>query len=84
MFPEEKGNSTETSGLSCPGSRDRVCARVCKSPKSPFKMLCRDFHGGSEVKNLPHNTRDVGSISGRGTEMPHTTGQVSPWIANKT
>lgn len=63
---------------------ETVCARVGKSPKPLFKMLYRDFHGGSEVKNLPCNTRYAGSISGRGTEMSHTTGQVSPCIADKT
>ena len=37
-----------------------------------------DFPGGSMVKN-PHSTAgDVGSISGRGTKIPHAAGQLSP------
>ena len=47
-------------------------------------MPCRDFHGGSEGKNLPCNTRDVGSIPGQETEIPYTARQVSPCIATKT
>ena len=28
------------------------------------------------VKNLPYNAGDVGSIPGRGTGIPHATGQL--------
>ena len=31
----------------------------------------------SLVKNLPSNAEDLGSISGRGTKIPHATGQLS-------
>ena len=37
----------------------------------------RDFPGGPVVKNPPSNAGDVGSIPGRGTKIPHTTGQLS-------
>ena len=30
------------------------------------------------VKNLPSNAADTGSIPGRGTKIPHATGQLSP------
>ena len=30
------------------------------------------------VKNPPPNAEDVGSIPGRGTKIPHATGQLSP------
>ena len=39
---------------------------------------CRDFPGGPVVKNPPSNARDVGSIPGRGTKIPHAAGQLSP------
>ena len=29
------------------------------------------------VENLPSNAGNVGSISGRGTKIPHATGQLS-------
>ena len=37
-----------------------------------------DFPGGPVVKNPPSNAGDAGSIPGWGTEIPHTTGQLSP------
>ena len=40
--------------------------------------LYRDFPGGPVVKNLPSNAGDVGSNLGRGTEIPHALGQLSP------
>ena len=36
------------------------------------------FPGGPVVKNLPCNAKDVGSIPGRGTKIPHTKGELSP------
>ena len=42
-----------------------------------FKIMHRDFPGGPLVKNLPSNTRDVGSIPGVGTKLPHAVGQLS-------
>ena len=38
----------------------------------------RDFPFGPVVKNLPSNAEDTGSIPGRGTKIPHATGQLSP------
>ena len=33
------------------------------------------------VKNPPSNAGDTGSIPGRGTKIPHATGQLSPLTA---
>ena len=41
-----------------------------------FKEI-RDFPGGPVVKNPPYSTGDAGSIPGRGTKIPHATGQLS-------
>ena len=38
----------------------------------------RDFPGGPVVKNPPSNAGDGDSIPGRGTKIPHATGQLSP------
>ena len=38
----------------------------------------RDFPGGPVVKNLPSDAGDTGLIPGRGTKIPHATGQLSP------
>ena len=35
------------------------------------------FPGGPVVKNLPANAGDAGSIPGRGTKVPHATGQLN-------
>ena len=43
-----------------------------------FKGLEEDFSGGPEVKNLPSNTGDTGSIPGWGTKIPHAEEQLSP------
>ena len=37
----------------------------------------RDFPGGPVAKNPPSNAGDTGSIPGRGTKIPHATGQLS-------
>ena len=34
-----------------------------------------DFSGGPVVKNQPGNARDVGLLTGQGTELPHATGK---------
>ena len=36
-----------------------------------------DFPGGSVVKNLPCNAKDVGSIPGLGTKISHSVEQLS-------
>ena len=38
----------------------------------------RNFPGGPVVKNPPCNAGDAGSISGRGTKIPHAAGKLSP------
>ena len=35
-----------------------------------------DFPGGPEVKNLPSNTGDTGSIPGQEAKIPHAVGQL--------
>ena len=37
-----------------------------------------DFPGGPVVKNLPANARDMESVTGRGTKIPHAMGQRRP------
>ena len=37
-----------------------------------------DFPGGPVVKNPPSNAGDAGLIPGRGTRIPHASGQLSP------
>ena len=39
-----------------------------------------DFPGGPVVKNSPSNARDVGSIPGQGTKIPHAGSQLSRCI----
>ena len=52
-----------------------------KSKRETRKIRCLrnqskgDFPGGPMVKNPPSNAGDVGSIPGRGTEIPHAPGQ---------
>ena len=43
-----------------------------------LQYCIEDFPGGPVVKNPPSNAGDVGSISGRGTKIPHAAGQLSP------
>ena len=38
---------------------------------------CQNFPGGPGVKNLPPNARDLGSIRGQRTKIPHAMEQVS-------
>ena len=42
-----------------------------------LKLVDRDLPGGPVVKNPPSNAGDAGSIPGRGTKIPHATGQLS-------
>ena len=39
---------------------------------------CKDFLGGSVLKNPPCNAGDAGSSPGRGTKIPHAVEQISP------
>ena len=36
------------------------------------------FPGGPVIKNLPCKARDVGSIPGQGTKIPHVSVKLSP------
>ena len=52
--------------------------------RTKFKIIQEwDFPGGPVVKNLPSNAGDTGLILGRGTKIPHATGQLSPCTAMK-
>ena len=42
-----------------------------------LKGEVREFPGGPVVKNLPCNAGDMGSVPGRGTQIPHAMGQLS-------
>ena len=44
----------------------------------------RDFHGGPVAKNLPSNGRDVVSIPGQGTKIPHASWLKNPNIDNRS
>ena len=48
-----------------------------------IRNLYRDFSGGPVVKNLPYNAGNTSSIPGRGTKIPHATGQLSLRAAAK-
>ena len=37
------------------------------------------FPGGPVVKNPPSSAGDTGSNPGRGSRIPHATGQLCPW-----
>ena len=43
----------------------------------PTLKLKQDFHGGPVGKEMPSNAGDTGWIPGRGTKIPHATGQLS-------
>ena len=43
-------------------------------------MTHRDFPGSPVVKNPPCNAGDVGSVSVQWSNIPHTTGQLSPGV----
>ena len=56
-----------------------VCKLCLKKHRKDWSQKTnRDFPGGPGVKNLPSNAGDVGLIPGRGTEIPHAVGQLSP------
>ena len=40
-----------------------------------------DFPAGPVVKNPPYHPRDMSSISGQVTKIPHVLGQLSPYAA---
>ena len=42
-----------------------------------LKYLSGDFPDDPVVKNLPCNAKDMGSIPGQGTKIPHATEQLS-------
>ena len=42
-----------------------------------------DFPGGPEVKNLPCNAGDTGSIPGWETKVPYGAGQLCPCAATR-
>ena len=46
-----------------------------------YKNMARDFPGGPVVKNPPPNAENTGLIPGRGTKIPHASGQLSPRAA---
>ena len=53
------------------------CSACCNAT-APVKFSgLRDFPGGPVVKNLPSNAGDTGWIPGRGTKIPHASGQLS-------
>ena len=53
------------------------CSACCNAT-APVKFSeLRDFPGGPVVKNLPSNPGDMGWIPGRGTKIPHASGQLS-------
>ena len=41
------------------------------------KKFVRDFLGGPVVKNLPYSAGDMGSIPGKGFNIPHAAEQLS-------
>ena len=41
------------------------------------EAVTRDFSSGPEVKNLPRNAGDMGSILDQETKIPHAAGQLS-------
>ena len=46
----------------------------CPLSYSKLRRVRGNFPGGPVVKNLPSNARDVGSIPGWGTKIPHALG----------
>ena len=61
-----------------PGRRCQVSGSDRGQEGMKVKEKRRDFPGGPPVKNPPSNAGDVGSIPGRGTKIPHATGQLGP------
>ena len=50
---------------------------IGKNKNTNSKRYVWDFPGGPVVKNPPSNAGDMGLIPGRGTKIPHATGQLS-------
>ena len=48
-----------------------------------IKHKFRNTPGGPVVKNLPSSARDMGSVPGGGTKIPHAAGKLSQWTANE-
>ena len=57
---------------------DHILFSSCLFGVKVFKTIYWNFPGGPVVKNLPSNVRDVGSIPGQGTKIPHAVGQLNP------
>ena len=58
------------------GHRVKVSPRV-SILKLKKKRHLEDFPVDPVVKNLPSNARDIGSIPGQGTKIPHAVGQLT-------
>ena len=71
-------NGSSLGWLNCLETRQRwLLHNTVNVLNVTLKWLMRDFPDGSVVKNLPSNARDLGSISGWGTKIPHAAGQLS-------
>ena len=70
---EQSGKEQFTEGTVSTKALRRETLVMCSRSRKEF----RDFPGGPVVRNPPCNAGDTGSISGWGTEIPHTTGQLS-------
>ena len=46
--------------------------------RQPTEQDYKDFPGRPVVKNPPYDAEDAGLIPGKGTKIPHATGQLSP------
>ena len=57
--------------------------RAKEKKKKTKEANMRDFPGGPVDKNPPSNAGDTGSIPGRGTKIPHATGQLGPLAATR-
>lgn len=64
---------------------DRNCWQKGESwlGKAGKENSCLVLPGGPVVKNQSSSVKDVGSIAGRGTKIPRTTGQLSLHITTK-
>ena len=54
-----------------------VSASVFGAQDGPSQNMLQDVPGGPGVKNPPCNTRDMGSIPGQETKIPHAAEQLS-------
>ena len=60
------------------GSSDRVVIHTTILGNK--KDWIRDFPGGPGVKNLPSNAGVTSWLPGQRTKIPHTMGQLNPWM----